>query len=379
MKKEHFIPVHSNDKWYLKTRFSNTMKKLCFILLCTLLSCSKDGEETYVKIPESSVFDPTPLALKIPENFPDPIYDFSLNPPTQEGFDLGKQLFYEGKLSATNTISCGECHRQDFAFTHHTHSVSHGVNGTLGTRNAQPLHNLIFLREFNWDGAVNALDRQPITPITAAHEMNETFANIIKKLQADPEYTKLFAAAFENGQIDTKNILLALSQFTTQMISADSKYDKVTRGEGNLTFTDQESAGQRLFIAKCASCHNMNNQLFTDLRYRNNGLPIAPEYNDIGRAAVTGLTSDNYTFRVPSLRNIELTRPYMHDGRFSTLTEVLDFYTSGIWDSETLDPLLQQEGQLGISLSEEEKKQLLAFLYTLTDTNFTQDQRFSEF
>ncbi|WP_010521338.1 cytochrome-c peroxidase [Aquimarina agarivorans] len=349
------------------------------LLATMLISCSSESEQDkqYQDVEGEKVFNPTLLQVNIPENFPELTYDLNSNPPTKEGFALGKKLFYEGKLSSTGIISCGECHRQEFSFTHHKHIVSHGVNGLLGTRNAPPIQNMAFLNEFNWDGAANHLDMQPIIPITSEVEMNETFVNILNKLAADNTYPPLFKAAFENGKIDTANMLKALSQFVVTMISADSKYDKLIRNEGGIAFTAQEKAGQKLFENKCASCHA--GTLFTDQSYRNNGLPLDPEYNDVGRKLVTGLAEDTRKFRVPSLRNVALTLPYMHDGRFKTLNDVLDFYSAGVQDSETLDPILKSNNNLGIALSQEEKEQLISFLNTLTDTNFIFDKRFAEF
>jgi len=207
-------------------------------------------------------------------------------------------------------------------------------------------------------------------------EMNESFSNIISKLKADEEYVQLFSEAFENDEIDTDNLLKAISQFLIMMVSAESKYDKVERNEGAI-FTDEEQAGKNIFDQKCASCHA--GTLFTNQTYRNNGLPLDPEHNDMGRERVTGLLEDRRKFKVPSLRNIEITFPYMHDGRFSTLKEVLDFYDEEVVVSETLDPLLQEGNQIGIPLTEEEKQQIITYLKTLTDTNFLLDDRFAEF
>lgn len=341
-------------------------------LLFLLIGCSKDGQkEEYVEIPENN-----PLDFVIPVNFPDPTYDFSQNPPTEKGFALGKELFYEGKLSSTGVISCGFCHIQDFAFTHHTHIVSHGVNGALGTRNAPSLANMAFLNDFMWDGSVEHLDLQPVVPITAEVEMNESMNNVLRKLKEDPKYVKMFAEAFENDSISAKNMLSALSQFVTMMVSANTKYDRVARGEGDF-FTSGEEQGKLLFEQKCASCHA--GVLFTDQSYRNNGLPIDPQYNDLGRMKVTGLETDKYKFRVPSLRNVAITFPYMHDGRFRTLVEVLDHYDSGMAFTQNLDPIFQEGPTLGIPLTEEEKIKIIAFLETLTDDDFIFDERFSEF
>jgi cytochrome c peroxidase len=336
-------------------------------LFLLLVSCQDDTdiEKQY-----------TYLELEIPENFPSPVYNIENNQPTQEGFDLGKKLFYDGRLSSTGVISCGFCHIQEFSFTHHTHIVSHGVNGALGTRNAQGLQNLIFMKEFNWDGSVPHLDAQPIVPITTDVEMNETISNVLEKLKADPSYVEDFEKAFDNGKIDTENMLKALSQFMMMMVSADTKYDRVMRNEGS-TFTAEEQQGKTLFDSKCASCHA--GVLFTDQSYRNNGLPIDPQYNDIGRKRVTGQDTDKYKFKVPSLRNIAITFPYMHDGRFATLKDVMDHYDNGMANTENLDPQFINGTQLGIPLSEDEKNAIIAFLKTLTDDNFLLDNRFSEF
>ena len=348
--------------------------RLSFFLLLSLflVSCSKeDTDNGYEAIVENDT-----LSIEIPDYFPEVTYNFEANPPTEKGFELGKKLFYDGKLSSDGVVSCGFCHIQDFSFTHHTHIVSHGVNGALGTRNAQPLQNMIFMNEFTWDGAAESLDAQPIIPITAEVEMNESFSNIIDKLQADEEYPRLFAEAFENGEVNTDNMLKAISQFLVLMVSADSKYDKIFKNEGS-QFTAEEEAGKVLFDQKCATCHA--GVLFTDQSYRNNGLPIDPEYDDEGRSRVTGLQADKYKFKVPSLRNIQITYPYMHDGRFQTLAQVLDHYDSGMVVTENLDPVFQQNENLGISLTEDEKQKIIAFLETLTDDNFLLDDRFAEF
>ena len=348
--------------------------RLSFFLLLSLflVSCSKeDADNGYEAIVENDT-----LSIEIPDYFPEVTYNFEANPPTEKGFELGKKLFYDGKLSSDGVVSCGFCHIQDFSFTHHTHIVSHGVNGALGTRNAQPLQNMIFMNEFTWDGAAESLDAQPIIPITAEVEMNESFSNIIDKLQTDKEYPQLFAEAFENGEVNTDNMLKAISQFLVMMVSADSKYDKILKNEGS-QFTAEEEAGKVLFDQKCATCHA--GVLFTDQSYRNNGLPIDPEYDDEGRSRVTGLQADKYKFKVPSLRNIQITYPYMHDGRFQTLAQVLDHYDSGMVVTENLDPVFQQNENLGISLTEDEKQKIIAFLETLTDDNFLLDDRFAEF
>jgi cytochrome c peroxidase len=331
----------------------------------------------YENIEVNEAYQPLFLELEIPSNFPEPTYEIENNRPTQAGFELGKKLFYDGRLSSTGVISCGFCHIQDFAFTHHTHIVSHGVNGALGNRNAPPLQNMLFLESFNWDGSVEHLDAQPIVPITAEVEMNETISNVLQKLQEDPEYVEKFNEAFSNGEIDTQNMLRAISQFVMMMVSGNSKYDKVIRNEGS-NFTEIETQGKAVFDQKCASCHA--GTLFTNQSYRNNGLAIDPQYNDEGQFNITGEESDKYKFRVPSLRNIVITFPYMHDGRFQQLRDVLDFYDSGVQNTQNIDEeFIQENGTLGIPLTEVEKDQIIAYLSTLTDDDFLLDDRFSEF
>lgn len=335
--------------------------------LTLVISCSKQKEEKNYT-----------LDVKVPSNFPAMNYNIESNPVTRYGFELGKKLFYDGKLAADNIVSCGFCHEQAFAFTHHGHNISLGVFDNAGTRNAQPIQNMAFQKEFMWDGAATHLDLQPIIPLTSDLEMGETVGNVIQKLQKDKNYPKAFAKAFKNGEVNSENLFKALSQFMVMMISGDSKYDQVMRNENNQTFTQEEQAGYTTFQNKCSSCHS--GELFTDETYRNNGLPINPKYNDEGRKKVTELESDKYKFKVPSLRNIEHTSPYMHDGRFNSLESVMNFYASGIIHTTNLDPILTGSGgNVGIALTEIEKQQIITFLKTLTDQTFLTDKRFSEY
>jgi len=348
------------------------MKLFGYIIVFFLLvGCNSD--DGYVPVNDDNPL----LEFVVPAHFPEPTYDISMNPPTEKGFLLGKQLFYDGRLASDGVVSCGFCHIQDFAFTHHTHIVSHGVDGALGTRNAQPLHNLAFMKDFTWDGAADHLDLQPIIPITNPVEMNNTFNTILDALKDNEGYVTMFEEAFENGEVNTDNMLKALSQFMLMMVSAESKYDKFLANDGT-TLTQDEMDGLNLFNQKCASCHV--GALLTDQTYRNNGLPMDPQYNDIGRERVTGLDSDRQKFKVPTLRNIEATFPYMHDGRLSTLEDVLDFYENGMVDSPTLDTqFFQPDGSIGIPFDTGDKEKIIAFLKTLTDNNFIFDERFSEF
>ncbi|WP_281980087.1 cytochrome-c peroxidase [Tenacibaculum mesophilum] len=343
------------------------MKKIMIVLLvCSFFSCKQEDVYTNVE-----------LAFEQPSNFPEPHYNLSSNPITEKGFELGKKLFYEGKLSSDGVVSCAFCHQQKFAFTHHGHQLSHGVEDRVGTRNTPPIQNMAFQKQFSWDGAAFHLDIFPIIPITNPVEMDETVTNILEKLQQDTAYRKLFSQAFEDGEINADNTFKAMSQFMLMMVSANSKYDKYIRVEKGGEFSEQERKGLELFKSKCASCHTSD--LFTDDAFRNNGLPINPEINDLGRMTVTLLEEDKYKFKVPSLRNIELTAPYMHDGRFGSLKSVLNFYATGVQETQNLDPILKNEnGTIGIALNEQEKENIIAFLKTLTDEEFITDKRFAE-
>lgn len=351
------------------------MKTAIYILASffMFLSCSQEEEE-YIALP-------TLVSLEIPSNFPDVAYNFENNPLTKEGIALGKKLFYEGKLAKDNIISCGFCHEQKSGFTHHGHTISHGIDGNEGFRNTQPTQNLAFFTEFGWDGASIHLELQPIIPITSEFEMGETLTSIVSKIDEESEYQSLFSNTFGDKEVTSERILKALAQFMVTKISANSKYDKVVRQEENTAFTATEVKGFQLFNNKCASCHS--GALFTDKTYRNNGIPVNPKYADEeeGRKRVTGVEDDFYKFRVPSLRNIAVTFPYMHDGRFGTLENVLDFYSDGMTENGGVvdTSLRKQDGSLGIDLSETDKEAIIAFLKKLTDNTFLNDKQFAEF
>lgn len=347
------------------------LRYFIWFFVALLYSCSNnDGDD-------EALYTDVPLAFQVPSNFPDLVYAIGENPPTQKGFELGKKLFYEGRLSSDGLISCGFCHIQENAFTHHGHTVSHGVDNKEGTRNAPAIQNMAFQSTFMYDGATNHLDLQPIIPLTSDVEMNADLNAVLAMMKSDKEYPKMFQSAFHNGEISIENMLKAMSQFMVMMTSSNSRFDKYRRNEPGGTLTSDEVEGYAVFNNKCASCHATD--LMTDDKFRNNGLPINPKVNDVGRYRSTELASDYYKFKVPSLRNVALTAPYMHDGRFGSLESVLNHYTSGVVDVGTLDPILKQNEKLGIALSDAEKKQIIAFLKTLTDTDFISDKRFSEF
>lgn len=309
------------------------------------------------------------VEIKIPKGFPKPIYDIEKNKPTPAGFTLGRKLFYDPILSKDNTISCGSCHQQFAAFSQIDHAFSHGINGLLGKRNAPPLQNLLWKDAFMWDGGINHLDLQPISPITNPLEMNEDLASVLKKLQQNKEYVSLFKTVYTDSLITSDKLLKSLSQFLVLLISADSRYDRFKHGKD--TLSKQEKRGLKLFKANCATCHK--EPLFTDNTYRNNGLNLDQYLKDSARYKITGYKVDLLKFKVPSLRNISVTYPYMHDGRFYSLQQVLNHYTKKFVPTDILDPVLQK----GISLTAQDKKDVIAFLKTLTDRKFLNDIRFN--
>ena len=207
-----------------------------------------------------------------PVNFPEPVYDLSKNPVTKDGFELGRKLFYDPRLSRNNTVGCGTCHIQGAAFTHHGHDVSHGIDDRLGSRNSPPIMNLAWSKAFFWDGGVFHLDLQPLVPITTFSEMDERMSIVLEKLRQHPEYPGLYKKAFGSEEINSAKTMKALSQFMLMCVSSNSKYDKVMRKEGE-KFTTEEEEGYQLFKQKCSGCHT--EPLFTDYSFRNNG--IQPE------------------------------------------------------------------------------------------------------
>lgn len=336
------------------------------IIIIVLSSCSDNDLSSYQAIDG-------PYEFEIPSNFPELQYPIENNPPSKFGVELGRKLFYDGRLSSTGFVNCAFCHEQAHAFTHHGHNLSHGVNNRIGRRNTPATQNLAFLDSYFYDGAVSFLNMVPNLPIHDENEMDETIPNIIQKLKEDQEYQRLFNLAFNAEEINSTNMMKALAQFMTIMVSSNSKYDKFVRNEDNVTFTQEESQGRQLFNSKCASCHATD--LFTDNKFRNNGLPLNPNINDLGRAEVSGLDEDINKFKVPSLRNVELTAPYMHDGRFGTLNSVLNHYRFNVQSDANLDPeLINEDGSLGIAMTDEEAEKIIAFLKTLTDYEFINNE-----
>jgi len=312
----------------------------------------------------------TSLSQVIPAGFPQPVYTFQDNPLTEEGFQLGRKLFYDGRLSRDTGFPCSSCHQEIAVFGTYEHDRSHGYNFSHTLRNAPPLFNLAWQKELHWDGQFKSLYTEATQPILTHNEMAENFFTIIFRLGNDTAYKRMFKSAFGTPVVTEDRILKALAQFTGYITSSDSKYDRYKRGEVTLTASEQN--GYQLYQTNCATCHP--EPMFTDCGYRNNGLPVDPILNDYGRMRVTGKSEDSLKFKVPSLRNVYLTANYMHDGRFNTLMQVLNHYSTGIQNSLTLDPLLVNK----IPLSPDEKTDLYNFLKTLSDSTILHNPRFSK-
>lgn len=315
-----------------------------------------------------------PLTPAITQRFPQ-VQLPADNPLTEEGVALGRQLFHDTRLSINGTQSCASCHDQKNAFAD-PRRFSLGAQQQAGKRNAMPLFNLAWHQGFFWDGRAATLREQVLMPIQDKNEMNETLPNVIAKLNAEQECKTAFAKAFGSPGITAERMAKALEQFLLTFISQESRFDRAARKVAELS--ESEKRGLQLFVtefdpkrglrgADCFHCHG--GTLFTSQSFANNGLELAPD--DLGRMAVTKDAADRGKFKTPSLRNIARTAPYMHDGRFATLEEVVEHYSGGVRRSPTLDPNLAKHPEAGIQLSAQEKADLVAFLKTLTDESFT--------
>lgn len=327
----------------------------------TLVFADQDG---------SSRSGPAPLKFEVPAGWPQPELP-SDNLPTAPGVALGERLFHDPRLSGNETQSCVDCHRPETGFADDL-AFSLGISGDLGTRNSMPLLNLAWNPDFAWDGSQPRIRDQAIAAMTNPIEMAGDPEIVVAHLEQDPELSEAFAAAFGDGAVTVDRIGRALEQFLLTLVSADSKFDRAMRGEVQLTqletrglelFNSEFDPRQRQFGADCFHCHG--GSLFSDFAAKNNGLDLVSE--DAGRAGVTGSMSDHGKFKTPSLRNIALTAPYMHDGRFETLEEVIRHYVSGVARADQLDPNLAKHPGRGVPLSRSDQDALVAFLRTLTD------------
>lgn len=329
-----------------------------------LFQTSQPGATLAEKLPK----DTHPYPLAVTRRFPQVLLPAD-NPLTIEGVALGKRLFFDPILSINGSQSCASCHAPEAAFSD-PRRVSLGAHGQPGKRNAMSLFNLAWSQEgLFWDGRAKSLREQVLMPISDPAEMGESISNVVAKLRADPTYAADFQKAHA-APVSSETLAKSLEQYLLTLVAEDSRFDRAARKQA--TLTDEEKLGLSLFVtendparglrgADCFHCHG--GTLFTDNRLHNNGLRL--DDGDLGRMAISGNGSDRGKFKTPTLRNIARTAPYMHDGRFATLEEVVEHYNSGVIRSETLDPNLGKHPASGLGLSDTEKKALVAFLKTL--------------
>lgn len=293
-----------------------------------------------------------------PTYFPEPKYDFSKNPFQASMIELGRNLFYDPRLSADSSISCASCHSPYNAFAHTDHALSHGINDSIGFRNAPALFNLAWQNAMMWDGAIHHIELQALAPLEAKNEMGAHLPDVLNHLNGDPWYKQQFKIAWGDSVIHGEQFLKALAQFQLSLVSNQSRYDSMRRKE--VKFTLQEETGYALFKTHCNTCHR--EPLFSSYTWASNGLPLNAAMNDKGRMRVTQLERDSGLFKIPSLRNTAYTFPYMHDGRFKQLRDVLHHYNTHSLPNKKR-----------IKLNANEQSDLLAFMRTLNDRHFVFD------
>ena len=383
-----------------------------FLGLLLVVACTPDPQPPidsttiYDEDPLDNIpYNPTAYTLQVPQNFPNPIIPAD-NPMTAEGIELGRRLFYDPILSGDSTMSCSSCHKQEFAFADEL-VVNLGIDGLEGTRNPPPLFNLAFVSNgLNWNGSAITLEEQAIIPITSTIELHETLDNVTFKLKRNALYPTWFREAFgitKKGEIDDELARKALAQFIRTMVSDKGKLDRSLGFLGNPRpfLTDSEERGNQLFNSEnqyvasssgqidslvdkeCLHCHK-GGRLFTNNAFVNNGLTETSTltgFPDLGLGAINGNISDNGKFRTPSLRNIELTAPYMHDGRFATLEEVMEHYGEHLKESPNIDGILgarlNNPTVDPIRFTPQEKIDIINYMKTLTDTTFINNPVFA--
>ncbi len=343
-----------------------TFFALSFFTFILLQAC----DDEVLPILETEYTVPSNLGTVLPQN--------ERNLISEEGVILGKKLFYDPILSANGKVSCATCHKPELAFTDGLALTANGVSGKPLKRHVPTLTNIAWVDGLFWDGGANDLESLNFGPLTHADEMAADLSELLVRLRSDNDYVYLFEKAFPELGVSSSALSRALSQFQRTLISADSKYDQYVRDEG-VVLSEQEFQGLLFFKENCASCHATDH--FTDYSYHNNGLDSVFDNDDFeeifkGRFRITRNSSDLGKYKTPTLRNIALTGPYMHDGRFSSLEEVLEHYNSGVKYSATLDPSLRLNDQVGVAISEVQKKNLIAFLNSLTDNYFITNPQF---
>jgi len=347
---------------------------IALLLICTPVLFSACDKEEKVDPDQNDTlppFKPTYVSPQIPDGFPTMEIPDD-NPLTAEGIALGKKLFFDPILSGDSTQSCADCHKPEHAFSD-DRRFSLGITGAIGTRQAPPIINAGWMKKLFWDGRVSSLEEQALHPVENPDEMAASWEEVVRRLQHHPTYPKLFYRAFGITKITRDHVVKAIAQFERTLISGNSRFDLALQGKIFLSPLEQD--GYDLFYSERGDCfHCHSGLLFTDNDFHNNALDSVP--TDLGLEKITGKPSDRGKFKTPTLRNIEHTAPYMHDGRFATLEEVIDFYSEGLQYSTYADPLMKALPQGGKHFTPYEKKALIAFLKTLTDTSFLNNPEF---
>ncbi|WP_299823801.1 cytochrome c peroxidase [uncultured Pontibacter sp.] len=349
-------------------RITQKYTLLAYAGLLLLAGCDKSGQDVAAPAAEKYVFSiPANLAASVPTP--------ERNPTTKEGILLGRMLFYDPVLSKNGNVSCATCHQPDKAFTDGKALSTAGVSGKPLLRHVPTLANVAWMQGLFWDDGAKDLESLSFGPLTHPDEMGQNLKELARKLQQHAKYPAMFRKAFGTDSITSAAIGRALAQFQRTLISGNSRYDKYIRNEAGSSLTALELNGLVLFKEHCSSCHTSD--FFTDNQYHNNGLDAAysdaNEAMEYGRGRITHAPEDIGKYKTPTLRNIALTAPYMHDGRFTTLEQVLEHYASGVIASATLAPELQKQERLGIPLTQAEKESIIQFLGTLTDEEFVKN------
>ena len=356
--------------------------KYSFVLLSLVILVSCEDDE----MGDMEVFDPTPYQLVLPtvlEPFEPLMKIPDDNPLTVEGVALGRKLFFETRLSADGTLSCAGCHIPDKSFAENK-QFSTGIDGIEGTRNAQNIVNLSWMNSLFWDGRAESIEKQALEPVVNPIEMHNSWSDVENELMSDDEYRQLFKAAFGTENIDSILVVKAIAQFERTLISGNSAFDRYLNEEPTGWKQEDFDAALRgldVFMAEekgdCFHCHgDPTNPFWTDNLFHNNGLDAT--FSDLGLGAITGSESDNGKFKTPTLRNLLFTAPYMHDGRFNSLEEVVDHYSTGLKNSPTIDPLMKKIDQGGAQLSPQDKSDLIMFMKSLTDSSFVNNPNFQD-
>ncbi len=354
-------------------RLSTTAVVAMFLAVVLLHSCRRDED----MVPSAQ--PTTPYELQIPAWVTADGHSPYLppdDPLTVEGVELGRMLFYEKALSNDYSLSCGSCHLQANAFTD-PRPFSVGTDGSVGSRNAMAIMNMAWDNAFFWDGRSTSLERQALLPVVDHVEMRNTWPVVVQRLQSDDRYPERFRQVFGTSTIDSMLVVRAIAQFERTLLSFSSRFDRFEYGGDSLALTPQEIRGKELFFrgAHCVDCHM--GPMLSDHSLRNNGLDLV--HTDPGMGAITGNAAHVGRFKTPTLRNIAVTAPYMHDSRFATLEEVVDFYADGVQlDSPFLDNHMFPWMSGQVVLSAQDRSDLVAFMRSLTDHAFLTNPAFAD-